>query len=107
MACASRRFPATLLERCSLPQPSSPLNTPLILPHPPDSHQAFALSGDDWPYLRFTNMLIADATYLLDESLKFIKVGGEGGRGGRGKRGSYEGRKESQGKGSLLMPPTF
>lgn len=34
----------------------------------------FALEGDDWPYLRFTNMLIADATYLLDESLKYIKV---------------------------------
>ncbi|GBF98629.1 ubiquitin conjugation factor E4-like [Raphidocelis subcapitata] len=38
-----------------------------------DSWKRFALSGDDWPYLRFTNMLIADATYLLDESLKYIK----------------------------------
>lgn len=43
------------------------------LPPHREAWKTFALKGDDWPYLRFTNMLIADATYLLDESLKYIK----------------------------------
>lgn len=48
------------------------------LPRAAPAPQAFS-RADDWPYLRFTNMLIADATYLLDESLKYIKVGRQGG----------------------------
>jgi hypothetical protein len=51
------------------------------LPAHREAWKAFALGGDDWPYLRFTNMLIGDATYLLDESLKYIKVRGGGGGG--------------------------
>jgi hypothetical protein len=34
-----------------------------------------ALQGGRGAYLRFANMLINDSIYLLDESLKYVKVG--------------------------------
>ena len=33
-----------------------------------------ARQGGRGPYLRFANMLINDSIYLLDESLKYVKV---------------------------------
>jgi hypothetical protein len=33
-----------------------------------------ALQGGRGPYLRFANMLINDATYLLDDALKKVQV---------------------------------
>lgn len=35
-----------------------------------------ALQGGRGPYQRFANMLINDATYLLDDALKNVQVGG-------------------------------
>jgi hypothetical protein len=35
-----------------------------------------AQQGGRGSYLRFANMLINDSIYLLDESLKYVKVGG-------------------------------
>lgn len=52
----------------------------LLLPRPcliiRDVWKAYAaLQGGRGSYLRFANMLINDSIYLLDESLKYVKVG--------------------------------
>jgi hypothetical protein len=43
-------------------------------PHQEAWKRFAALQGGRGPYLRFANMLINDATYLLDDALKKVQV---------------------------------
>lgn len=67
-----------------------------------------AQQGGRGAYLRFANMLINDSIYLLDESLKYVKVGAE--RVIRVIRGDVEGNSQAVGTGvfpSLLALAIF
>lgn len=45
-----------------------------LQPHQEAWKRFAALQGGRGPYLRFANMLINDATYLLDDALKKVQV---------------------------------